>query len=95
MYYYRGAEMLMIILFILVVVAYFFSIHIFMKLASEKGHTDKTGMVLAIALLGTPILAALYVAALPDTKLVERLESIHSAILSIDASVDRQQKDQQ
>lgn len=91
--YYRGAEMFMIILIIMVVVDYFYSIDVFMKLASEKGHADKTGTVLAVALLGTPILATLYVAALPDMKLIERLESIHSAILSVDARIDKQQKD--
>lgn len=87
--------MLGLVLLIIIIVAYFYSINAFMKLATEKGHVDKTGRVLAIALLGTPILAALYVIALPDNKLAERLESMHAAILSIDADNMRAQEHQE
>ena len=85
MYYYNGDRMLEMILIIVIVFSYIFSVIAFTRLANEKGHEDKTGKVVALAILGTPILAALYVAALPDKKLVELLESARSAVSNIDA----------
>lgn len=64
------------IIALLVVIAIWAAItSIFVQLAREKGHHDKTGKVWACGILCSPILAALYVIAMPDKEIKETIKA--------------------
>ena len=61
-----GIEVYLIILLIIYVACLFFCVNSFVDIAENKGCGIVKSRIWVLAILGTPILAALYVIALPD-----------------------------